>query len=151
MKIIFVCLGNICRSTLAEGIARKKIKERGLSIETDSAGTSNYEVGNRADIRSIKVAKNHDIDITDLIARQLNLYKDDDKDLILVMDDFNYNDTIKMGFDKGKVYKIGYFGGGNESIEDPYHYSEISGFEEVYQRLDKYIDNLLDKVERGEI
>lgn len=92
-NILFVCLGNICRSSMAEGILRAELKKRGLShIEVDSAGTSNWHIGNRPDKRAIATAANHGIDISSQRARQITADDFDKFDLIVAMDTDNYAD-----------------------------------------------------------
>jgi len=82
MKILMVCLGNICRSPLAEGIMRQKINERKLNWEVDSAGTGAWHVGELPDPRSIEVARINNIDITNQNARQF--HKDDLFDISII-------------------------------------------------------------------
>jgi protein-tyrosine phosphatase len=86
MKILFVCLGNICRSPLAEGILRKLSPE----LEIDSAGTSNFHIGSPPDHRMIETASQHDIDISELAARQFVPKDFEYFDKIVVMDAANY-------------------------------------------------------------
>ena len=94
MKILMVCLGNICRSPLAEGILRNKAKN--LKIEIDSAGTASYHIGNPPDYRSIKIAKKYRIDISKQSARKITKEDFEIFDIIYAMDLNNYNDIIKM-------------------------------------------------------
>jgi protein-tyrosine phosphatase len=83
VKILMVCLGNICRSPLAEGILRKKLEERGMeNVTVDSAGTSNYHTGECPDTRSIRNALSHGIDISKLRARQFSVEDFDEFDII---------------------------------------------------------------------
>ncbi|MCB0619215.1 MAG: low molecular weight phosphotyrosine protein phosphatase, partial [Saprospiraceae bacterium] len=86
MKILMVCLGNICRSPLAEGILKEKIKENGLPWEVDSAGTGSWHVGEPPDPRSVAVARAHGIDILDQRARQFRPADFRQFDLIFAMD-----------------------------------------------------------------
>jgi len=96
MKILMVCLGNICRSPLAEGIMKEKVEAAGLDWEVDSAGTGSWHVGKRPDRRSIAVAKNHQLDITDQRARQFEAADLDAYDLIFAMDASNYQDICRL-------------------------------------------------------
>ncbi|MFZ1584426.1 MAG: low molecular weight protein-tyrosine-phosphatase, partial [Saprospiraceae bacterium] len=92
MKILLVCLGNICRSPMAEGILRDKIEKAGLDIQVDSAGTANYHVGEPPHKYTIKVAAENGLDIRDLKARQFQTKDFDDFDIIYVMDSSNHSD-----------------------------------------------------------
>jgi protein-tyrosine phosphatase len=96
MKILMVCLGNICRSPLAEGIMRKKIEENGLDWEVDSAGTSAWHIGQAPDARSILVAQKYNIDISQQTARQIQTSDFENFDLLYAMDYSNYENIIKL-------------------------------------------------------
>ncbi|MDA3968918.1 low molecular weight protein-tyrosine-phosphatase [Helicobacter ibis] len=144
-RILFVCLGNICRSPLAEGIARELADKRGLSVVVDSAGTASYHVGSKPDDRSILVAKNYGIDISMLRSRQVSVYGDSEFDLIVAMDRSNFNDLKRMGF--SNVVLMGDYGLGGEDIPDPYYYRDISGFEKVYSMLERAINTMYDELE----
>lgn len=152
MKILFVCLGNICRSPLAEGILRDKIKTRNLPFTVDSCGTSSWHSGEAPDPRTIAVAKKYGIDVSKLRARQ---FVDDDFrsfDMILVMDEDNYSDVISKSDDKLLSGKVSLFleQSGHKKIRnvpDPY-YGGQEGFEELYHLLNEACDSLLDKIEQ---
>jgi protein-tyrosine phosphatase len=106
-KILMVCLGNICRSPLAEGILKSKLDPK--KFEIDSAGTGSWHVGEKPDHRSIEVAKNHQIDISCQKARHFNNKDFENFDLIFVMDDKNYQDVLSLAPDtnsKNKIFKI---------------------------------------------
>jgi protein-tyrosine phosphatase len=141
-KILMVCLGNICRSPLAEGILRDKVNKAGLHlVHVDSAGTAPYHIGENPDKRSILNAHKHGIDISGHVGRQLN--RDDfyTYDRIYVMDESNYVNAIELAGDapeKGKVKLIldELNPGSGQSVPDPYYGGE-DGFEEVFQLLDK--------------
>ncbi|NJN78799.1 MAG: low molecular weight phosphotyrosine protein phosphatase [Saprospiraceae bacterium] len=140
MKILMVCLGNICRSPLAEGILKHKVTQQGLNWEIDSAGTGAYHEGNLPDNRSIAVARKHGIDITDQRARQLKLSDFEDFDKIFVMDASNYRNVVSLAKTeqhKAKVEMIRNLvhPGMNEQVPDPYWGND--GFEAVYQMLDE--------------
>ena len=133
-----VCLGNICRSPLAEGILRDKTKK--LNITIDSAGTSNYHIGSSPDQRSIANAKKHGIDISGLKARQFSVSDFDRFDFIYVMDTSNFNNIIALARneeDRKKVHLIlnTLHPNKNMQVPDPY-FSGEEGFENVYQLLD---------------
>ena len=93
MKILMVCLGNICRSPLAEGIMKKKIQEHQLNWKVDSAGTAAWHAGEKPDSRSIKVAQKNNIDILNQRGRQFQARDLDDFDLVLTMDATNYQNV----------------------------------------------------------
>lgn len=141
-SILFVCLGNICRSPLAEGIAKKIANENKISIHVDSAGTSNWHEGSPPCENSIKVAKNNGIDIKNQNSR---LVKPDDNisfDYVVAMDENNYQNLKDMGFKN--LYKMGDFGGFDGlCVPDPYHYKEFEGFEKVYAMLELCVDDFL--------
>lgn len=149
-RVLFVCLGNICRSPLAEGILRSLAAKAGKDISTDSCGTSNYHIGEQPDIRSIEVAEKHGIDITDLRGRQFSAADFDAFDYIFVMDESNYQNVIRLANseeDKRKVqlfldYAPSYT---SKEVPDPY-YGGDEGFEKVYQMLLEASKNFLEKV-----
>ena len=140
MKILMVCLGNICRSPLAEGIMKEKIKEAGFDWQVDSAGTGSWHVGNLPDPRSIDVAAKHGIDITDQRAQQFNAQHLDEFDLIFAMDSSNYQNILKLATtpeQKNKVHLMMNMAdaGKNQGVPDPYWNDD--GFEQVFQMLDR--------------
>ena len=141
-SILFVCLGNICRSPLAEGIAKDLAEKSSTDIVIDSAGTGHWHVGNPPCENSIKVASNHGIDIANLRARKV-ISEDKKKfNYIIVMDENNYQDLTDLGFEN--LYKIGDFGDFKGAcVPDPYYASGFEGFEEVYDMLDICIKDFL--------
>lgn len=145
MDILFVCLGNICRSPLAEGIAKSYANKLGLAIKIDSAGTSQWHNGENPCEGSIRVARKYGIDIASLKSRKVSVYTDDSFDLIVGMDSANVADLLELGFDKNKVVKLGEFGLKNADVPDPYYFKDGSGFENVYQMIDTGIRNLFEK------
>ncbi len=147
MKILMVCLGNICRSPLAQGILEHKIKEHNLSWSVDSAGTASYHVGNQPDPRSIQKAADYKLDITNQRSRKVDLKDFDEFDLILAMDASNYNNLQNLSEDpthRSKVKMILNYSypGENRQVPDPYY---DDGFENVYQLLDRACDKLIAK------
>src|SRR5690242_5873245 len=106
MKILMVCLGNICRSPLAEGILRDKLERKGLKhVVVDSAGTSDYHVGDHPDKRSIQNAKSHGIDISALVGRQFTVKDFDIFDRIYVMDSSNYGNVTRLARNENDIQK----------------------------------------------
>lgn len=135
-----VCLGNICRSPLAEGILRDKIKKEALNWEVDSAGTSGYHDGELPDKRSIAIAKEHGLDITDQRSRKLTKQDLDNFDIIYVMDSSNYNDVMNLcetTTQKSKVRLIMNMVMPERNVAVPDPYWEDSGFKKVYLMLDE--------------
>lgn len=147
MRILMVCLGNICRSPLAEGILKHKLKAKNIEAFVDSAGTGGYHIDALPDERSIAIAKKYDIDITDQRARKLRSVDFTDFDLIFAMDTYNYQDLKKMTKDdeevKVKMILNESHPGKNMSVPDPY-YGGKDGFENVYQMLDLACDKILE-------
>lgn len=140
LKILMVCLGNICRSPLAEGILASKVAAKGLNWQVDSAGTSGFHAGSKPDKRSIAEAKKHHIDITNQRSRQFRGWDFETYDLIYVMDSSNYQDVIaqaKTPEERAKVKLImnELEPGKNINVPDPY-YGEF-GFQNVYEMLDQ--------------
>ena len=141
-----VCLGNICRSPLAEGILEHKVKQQGLEWEIDSAGTGAYHAGELPDARSIAVAKKYGIDLTNQRARQFKVADFDSFDKIYVMDASNYRNIMHLArneADKAKVELIRNVvrPNWNEQVPDPYW--NDNGFEEVFQMLDEACDHII--------
>ena len=134
-----VCLGNICRSPLAEGILRNKIEEHRLDWEVDSAGTGSWHLGERPDPRSIQVATRYGIDISGQRARQIKPEDLDRFDLILAMDRSNYQDVLRLARTDAQRSKVAMIlnyvrPGADEGVPDPYW--DDDGFEHVFQLLD---------------
>ena len=143
MKILMVCLGNICRSPLAEGILKSKTKN--LNIVVDSAGTANYHIGKNPDIRSIEIAKKHGIDIKNQIARQFTKHDFKNFDVIYAMDKQNYYDIIQQvssEFDKKVKLILNEININIDSVLDPYYGGE-NGFNKVYDMLDKACEKII--------
>ncbi len=150
-KILMVCLGNICRSPLAEGILRDKIEKKGLKAEVDSAGTSNYHIDATPDKRSVLNARSHGIDISKLRARQFIREDFERFDRIYVMDSSNYGDVIRMArhdADREKVHMIlnVLYPDSNMSVPDPYYGGE-QGFENVFMLLNDACDTIASAIE----
>ena len=148
MKILMVCLGNICRSPLAEGILKKKIAEKNLDWTVSSAGTGAWHVGDLPDSRSVRIGRKYGIDITDQRARQFRPADLEQYDLIMAMDSSNYRDIIKHAVSKEQEEKIHLImnflnPGQNENVPDPYW--DDNGFERVYDMLDMVCDKILEK------
>ena len=133
-----VCLGNICRSPLAEGILRSKLPERDFFI--DSAGTASYHIGSQPDKRSIEVAKNNGIDISMQRARAFKLTDFKTFDIIYAMDSQNYSDLISKCNSKDEMLKVKLILK-NQNVPDPY-YGELFDFKNVFELLNKACDQI---------
>jgi len=142
--ILFVCLGNICRSPLAEGIARDYILKKGLEIRVDSAGTGSWHIGEPPCEGSQKIAKIKGIDISTHKARQITKKDLVEFELIVALDSKNYADLKAMG--AKNLVKLGDFGFNGEDVPDPYFFNGFEGFEKVYDMIEKCVINLLKTV-----
>ncbi|PYF72820.1 low molecular weight protein-tyrosine-phosphatase [Pedobacter nutrimenti] len=129
MKILMVCLGNICRSPLAHGILQHMADQKGLNWEIDSAGTGNWHVGQQPDKRSVKVARSHHIDISNQRAQHFNAGLFDAFDRIYVMDKNNLRDVLQQARTDAEREKVQLFLPGAE-VPDPYW--EDDQFEPVF-------------------
>jgi len=148
-KILFVCLGNICRSPLAEGIMIKLITEKDLKLHVDSAGTAKFHVGEAPDARTILNAKNHDVNISALRARQFSENDFDEFDKIYVMDNSNMTNVLALAKNEIQSQKVELLLNvlhPNKQMEvpDPY-FGGDEGFEEifnlVYSACEKIAEN----------
>ncbi len=143
-----VCLGNICRSPLAEGILASKLPKDKFTV--DSAGTGNYHIGKQPDHRSIATAKKNGIDISNQKARHFTSKDFDTFDYIFVMDNSNYDDVVflaKTEEHKQKVQLVlnELFPGDNVDVPDPY-YGLQNGFDMVFEMLDETTDLIAKKL-----
>ena len=143
-----VCLGNICRSPLAEGI----LKSKSTSIIIDSAGIAGYHIGKPPDIRSIEIANKFNIDLTNQRARQFSNNDFNDFDKIYEMDNDNYSKIISLAKNQAEINKVDLIL--NEtypeefrSVPDPYYGGE-QGFEDIFHLLDKACDIIANKYEK---
>ncbi|MEM9821182.1 MAG: low molecular weight protein-tyrosine-phosphatase [Bacteroidota bacterium] len=146
MKILMVCLGNICRSPLAEGILKHKIGTHGLDWTVDSAGTGSWHIGEAPDHRSIAVANLNGIDIRSQRSRQIQATDLDTFDLVFAMDGSNYNDIRRMATRPDQLEKIKLImnmadPGRNQGVPDPYYGQD--GFGQVYEMLDRACEQIL--------
>ena len=137
-KILMVCLGNICRSPLAEGILKSKLSN---AFVVDSAGTANYHTGNAPDKRSIAVARKYGLNISNLKGRQFSVSDFETFDFIYVMDESNFKNVIKLARNNEDIAKVkmilnAVYPNQNYDVPDPYYGGE-DGFETVYKMLDE--------------
>lgn len=137
MKILMVCLGNICRSPMAQGALEHVAIQHGLNIEVDSAGTSGYHRGESPDDRAIACMRANGIDISLQKSRQIKAEDFRDFDIIFAMDRSNYKDLMSLCPDEALKSKIQLFRSYDENslkqiVPDPY-YGGLHEFENVYQ------------------
>lgn len=133
MKILMVCLGNICRSPLAHGFMENEVRKAGLNWKVDSAGTSHWHVGEAPDRRSIAVAKQYGLDISGQCCRQISVRDFDEYDRIYAMDKSNYADVLSLARnqqDREKVHLLL----GDKSVPDPYYDNNL--FEPVFHMIE---------------
>jgi protein-tyrosine phosphatase len=146
-KVLMVCLGNICRSPMAEGLLRHKVRQLNLEVDTDSAGTAGYHIGSKPDQRMIDTAAQFGVGISDLRARQFNVNDFDEFDFIFAMDQenqFNMQKLAKNETQRNKVKLLLEFVNYRNFTEvpDPY-YGTKKDFEFVYNMLDEATETLL--------
>lgn len=149
-----VCLGNICRSPLADGLLRQKVSEDNLKVEVDSAGTSAFHAGDAPDHRMIETAKNRGTDISFLRARQFKSNDFHEFDLIYVMDQSNLKNVLSLAqneADKKKVKLIlNEISNSDAEVPDPY-FGGQSGFEQVYDLLDEATEVMIEKIKNNQL
>jgi protein-tyrosine phosphatase len=145
VRILFVCLGNICRSPTAEGVMRHLLRERGMEdeVEVESAGTGSWHVGSPPDERSTEAARRRGIALEGA-ARQVRPEDFDDFDLIVAMDHSNLGDLLDLAPDdeaRGRVRLLL----DDADVPDPY-YGGPGGFDEVLDLVQEACERLLDEV-----
>ena len=154
-KILMVCLGNICRSPMAEGIVRDEFAKNGIDIQVDSAGTAAFHVGEAADERGQAELAKHNIDISDERALKLSPYHLEEYDMIYAMDRYNYADILSLCKDEKERKKVDLFmnlsqPGKHISVPDPY-YGGNDGFSDVYEMLKESAKILVEKIQTNEL
>lgn len=152
MNILMVCLGNICRSPLAEGILKNKLAKRNIQANVESAGTSDYHIGEPADPRMISTADSHGIDIRSHRARQFTGEDFRKFDRIYAMDKSNRDNILELAAKQSHENKVDLFlnistPGENLEVPDPY-FNGDEGFEHVFQLLDHACEMLAEKIEK---
>jgi protein-tyrosine phosphatase len=150
MKVLFVCLGNICRSPLAKGIMDHKIRVKGLDAEADSAGFEGYHVGEGADPRSDDIARKNGLSLSGHRARRFRVEDFDRFDKIYVMDSNNYADVMSVTRNDDDAAKVEFImnkvqPGQNHPVPDPY-YGGKDGFKTIYQMLDEACERIADEI-----
>lgn len=155
VSVLFVCLGNICRSPLAEGVFRHIIEQQGLSdrVTTDSAGTGGWHTGEAPDRRSIAVAARYGLDLTTLKARQINKRDFQSFDLILGMDSSNIINIRRVAPEeaRGRVHLFSTLTLGETwDVPDPY-YGDASDFERVYHMISEGCMSLAERLKSSDM
>lgn len=145
-----VCLGNICRSPLAEGILRKKAEDAGVKVFIDSAGTSGFHDGESPDKRSMANALTHGVDLSSLESRKFIVEDFDAFDYIYVMDESNRENVLKLARNDKDVAKVDMllnksFPGQDIPVPDPYFGGE-EGFENVFQLVNKACEKITEEL-----
>jgi protein-tyrosine phosphatase len=149
-SVLMVCLGNICRSPMAEGILRDKLMDSNLTVVVDSAGTYALHKGEAPDKRAIKCLSSYGIDISGLRARPFTPKDFLDFDLIFAMDAENYKNILRQTDDELLKRKVTLFmessmPGQSLSIPDPW-YGDEKGFHEVYKMIESNCDSIIEKL-----
>ncbi len=152
MNILMVCLGNICRSPMAEGLMRQKIEKYRLEAEVDSAGFESFHLGDLPDNRAIGVMKDNGIDIS---GHHMRVFRESDFELfdrIYVMDRYNYQDVASLVRKDSDLARVDYIlnavePGSNHLVPDPY-YGGRQGFENVYKLLDAATEAIAREISR---
>lgn len=147
-KILMVCLGNICRSPLAEGILKSKINPQNVLV--DSAGTAGYHVGNKPDSRSIDVANKYGLDISSQRCRKFTHSDFKSFDYIYAMDQSNYNNIIAIARTEKEIKKVKLLleeaiNTNTKEVPDPY-YDNLNGFEQVFQLVNNACTQIAHKL-----
>jgi protein-tyrosine phosphatase len=143
MKILMVCLGNICRSPLAHGIMEHLAKEKGLDWEVDSAGTGNWHVGEGPDRRSVRTAREHGVNIGEQVCRLFKVSDFDEYDHIFVMDRNNLSDILAMARNKEDEKKVRLLLD-DKIVPDPYY--DDTQFEPVFQMIEKGCEEIIEQL-----
>ena len=148
IKVLMVCLGNICRSPLAEGILQSKVDQDRVFV--DSAGTGGYHIGSKPDSRSIAVGLKYDIDISHQRCRKFSVIDFDEFDVIYVMDLSNYGNVIALARNEHQKNKVKLLldevDSKTKEVPDPYY--DDNGFEHVFHLIDKACTVIAKKIER---
>jgi len=149
IRVLFVCLGNICRSPLAEVIVRVTAEKRGLHhYHFESAGTGNWHVGGSADPRSAGKAREYGLDLSDHRAQQITAQNCNRWDWLVAMDAENRRELVNMGVSQSRILMMRQFEDACRipDVPDPY-YGGPDGFEHAYQMLAQNAEALLDYLE----
>jgi len=145
-RVLMVCLGNICRSPLAEGILQSKVDNDNVIV--DSAGTGGYHIGSKPDSRSISVGLKYNIDIRNQRCRKFTADDFENFDLIYVMDKSNYANVIAQANHNHEIAKVrlllNELEPGDKEVPDPYY--DDNGFEHVFKLIDAACEVIADNL-----
>ncbi|MCK6639975.1 MAG: low molecular weight phosphotyrosine protein phosphatase [Bacteroidia bacterium] len=156
MKILMVCLGNICRSPVAEGVLRHRLTEAGIDhVHVDSAGTSGWHNGEHPDRRSSLNAKQNGVDISKQISRKFMIDDFENFDIIYVMDQSNYRDVTTLAASETHLRKVRLLlneinPGSNMPVPDPYYGGE-EGFQNVFELIDRACLRIVERISKNEL
>lgn len=147
-----VCLGNICRSPMAEGVMRQKIEKYGLDVEVNSCGTASYHLGESPDNRAIQTLYKYDIDISQHQGQQFQISDFDKYDLIFAMDNSNYSNLLEKARDEKDMEKVKLlmdeiYPGKQKIVPDPY-YGNMNNFEETYTLTEAACEGLAQRLSK---
>lgn len=149
MKILFVCLGNICRSPLAEGILKDKLAKKDIEALVESAGFESYHINEHPDKRAVKIARKHGIDISDYSCRLFTTEDFEKFDKIYVMESANYRDVKYFARDDKDMEKVQFLmsvlSGKNDPVPDPY-FGDEEGFEKTFQQINKACEKIVENL-----
>lgn len=153
MNILMVCLGNICRSPIAEGVMQEKFRRHQIKGKVDSAGVISFHSGEQPDKRAIAIAQEHGIDITNQSARQFKMSDFHDFDLILTMDKSVHDEIRSMAKDEHQASRVQLFlpyagFDSAENVPDPY-YGGKEGFQQVFSLIDDGCERIINKLKSG--
>lgn len=143
-SVIFVCLGNICRSPIAEGVAKKIVENRDLHVRVSSAGTGSWHIGETPCANSVKVAQKNGINISSFIASQITKKELEEFEYVIALDQSNYNDLKRLG--AKNLLKLGSFGYNDEDVPDPYFFDGFEGFDRVYEMIESCVTTMFEEL-----
>ena len=142
-SITFVCLGNICRSPIAEGCAIKLAEENNLKLDISSSGIGSWHIGESPCENSIKVCKTNNVDISNLVASQFDKKQIDFYDLVVALDDNNVASLKQLG--AKNILKLGSYGYNSQDVPDPYFFDGFEGFDKVFAMIDECVIKLFEE------
>lgn len=144
-SILFVCLGNICRSPIAQGVAQKYIEEQNLNIRVSSAGTGDWHIGEAPCDYSIKVALQNGVDIRQQKAQQVTQEDFNSFDVVVGLDHKNIASLKQLGCQNCLL--LGDYGYEGKDVPDPYFFDGFEGFDKVYEMIEVCVKNLIDQMD----